>query len=269
MRRPFGTICRLSGNGKKLFEENCFIRQFFISSFDDCVKNIDQLQRKKNIKTAIIVFDLDGTLIDTSDDIVASINHTRNQFGLKPFPKKEAMKSIGQGFDNLIRMSLDRFGKDDGIVTIAKKVFTDHYIEHITDNSFPYDGITDALEILTSKGFSLCIATNKEIAMTEKLLLSLDIYKYFDIIVAGGMGISLKPEPDMIYKIQKDTNAITDRIAVVGDAWTDIQSARRAGCKSVLAQWGFKNTKGEKADFNASSPRHLIGIAENLFSDNQ
>lgn len=221
----------------------------------------------KTNKSGIIVFDLDGTLVDTSDDLVASINYTRNQFGLKPLLKNDAMESIGQGFDNLIRTSLEKSGEDDNIVKKAKKVFSEHYIEHITDNSLPYDGIIEALETFISKGFSACIATNKEMQMTNKLLISLGVFRYFDLIVAGGMGIPLKPEPDMIIKISNDKNIPMERIALVGDAWTDIQSARKAGCKSILALWGFKNTKGEEADFIASSPTDLVGIAENLFSD--
>lgn len=214
-----------------------------------------------------VIFDLDGTLVDTSDDLVGSINYLRNTLGLESLPKEEAMKAVGQGFDHLVRTSLENRFCDEISISRAKTVFSEHYINHIADNSLPYEGIISTLECLKDLQISLCIATNKENIMTKILLDSLGMTHYFDLIISGGMGFPLKPDPAMIKEIAIKKNTDTNRIVLIGDAWTDITSAKNAGCISILACWGFNDTRGEAADFSASSPLEVVKIVSGLIKN--
>ncbi len=211
-------------------------------------------------KIQAVIFDLDGTLIDTSDDIVASINFLRKHYGLDHLCKKDAMKAVGQGFDYLIRTSLAELNLKEPQINFAKDFFSKHYMEHIADNSRPYEGIRTALKSLKKKNYSLCVATNKEKAMTEKILNFFSLGKYFDIKLAGGMGFSLKPNPAMILEITEKKALDKNRTVIIGDSWADILSAKNAGCISILAQWGFNDTRGYKADFTASYPLDLVAF---------
>lgn len=211
-------------------------------------------------KIQAVIFDLDGTLIDTSDDIVASINFLRKHYGLDNLCKKDAMKAIGQGFDYLIRTSLTGLNFPGSEISFAKDLFSEHYMEHIADNSRPYEGIQTVLETLKKKKYPLFIATNKEIVMTEKILNFFDLDKYFDQKLAGGMGFSLKPDPAMILEITEKKAIDKNHTVFIGDSWADIIAAKNACCLSILALWGFNDTRGYKADFTALHPPDLIDL---------
>lgn len=204
-----------------------------------------------------VFFDLDGTLVNTSEDIVNSINHTRLNFSLCEFSLEEGVEKIGLGFETLLKRSLDEITPDEDILKEARKIFIDYYLQHITDYSHPYSGIEDVLSFLKDLNIIQCIITNKHISSSEKLLEELNLRSYFKVVKGGGCGLELKPAPDMIEDAGKNIGYPPDDIIMIGDSWTDISSAEQAGCLSILVNWGFKDIRGYKPDYSVENPEHL------------
>ncbi len=204
-----------------------------------------------------VFFDLDGTLVNTAEDIVNSINHTRLNYSLCELSLEKGVEKIGLGFETLLKRSLEEISPDEDLLKEARKIFLDYYLQHITDNSQPYSGIEDVLSFLKKKNITQCIITNKHISYSEKLLEELNLRSYFDVIRGGGCGLMLKPAPDMIIDTGKNIGYHPSDIIMIGDSWTDISSAEQAGCLSILVNWGFKDIRGYKPDYSAENPEHL------------
>jgi len=197
----------------------------------------------------VIIFDLDGTLIDSRKDLTKAVNLTRAHYKLLPLSLETVCGFIGNGARKLIERSLPENIDIDDAMPIMKKF----YYAHMTDETKLYPGVLEGLEKLVASGRKLAVITNKPDKAAKIVLKELGVAKYFDEIMGGGCGHPLKPEPDALLYFVKKWNADIKASWMVGDHYTDLESGARAGMKCCWASYGFGDPKGLAYDFNAKS----------------
>jgi phosphoglycolate phosphatase len=188
-----------------------------------------------------IVFDLDGTLVDTAPDLVSALNYVLDREGLPPVPLASARNMIGAGARKLIERGLDAEGR----VMTAKDIdrltadFIDRYAEHIADASRPFEGLERALDDLTARGFRLAVCTNKLEWLSKRLLDELQLSARFAAICGGDtFGVS-KPDPAILQQTVARAGGELASTIMVGDSGTDIGVARRAGIPVIAVSFGY------------------------------
>ncbi len=203
----------------------------------------------------VIIFDLDGTLIDSRKDLTKAINLTREYYKLPPLDLDTVCGFIGNGARKLVKRSFKGTGVDiDDALPRNKK----YYMEHIADETVLYPGVREGLQELVGTGRKLAVITNKPDEAAKLLLEKLDVAKYFDEIMGGGCGHPLKPEPDALLYFAEKWNADVKESWMVGDHYTDLESGTRAGMKCCWASYGFGDPKGLTYDLDAKSFAELV-----------
>ncbi|MCK4983828.1 MAG: HAD-IIIA family hydrolase [Victivallaceae bacterium] len=197
----------------------------------------------------VIIFDLDGTLIDSRQDLTTAVNLTREFYNLPPLSLETVCSYIGNGARKLIERSLPENINIEDALPIMKK----HYYAHLTDETKLYPGVLEGLQKLVATGRKLAVITNKPDAAAKIVLKELGIAEYFDEIMGGGCGHPLKPEPDALLYFAKKWNADVEKSWMVGDHYTDLESGARAGMKCCWASYGFGDPKGLAYDLDAKS----------------
>lgn len=190
----------------------------------------------------MIVFDLDGTLLDTLEDLKNSVNHALNA---KKYPIRSlehVRKSIGNGVSKLVERCLPvSYTKEEH--QEALNIFTDHYQVHAFDNTKPYDGVLELLTKLKKDGFLLAVATNKIQSVAERLI-HLFYPGLFDIVVGDQEGLKKKPEPDMINLIRRKFSLKEEDCLYIGDTEVDRQTALNSHVDYLIETYGYR-TKEE------------------------
>jgi phosphoglycolate phosphatase len=191
--------------------------------------------------TGIVVFDLDGTLVDTAPDLVNALNCVLNREGLASVPVDSARKAIGAGARRLIERGLELEGRsmapDD--VTRLTHDFIDHYAAHIADASRPFDGLEAALDDLSGRGYRFAVCTNKLEWLSKLLLDQLGLSSRFSAICgADTFGVS-KPDPVILQQTVARAGGQLSSAIMVGDAGPDIGVARRAGIPVIGVEFGY------------------------------
>src|SRR4051795_7106725 len=208
-----------------------------------------------------VVFDLDGTLVDTAPDLINALNFVLAREGLPVVPLKSARNMIGAGARKLIERGLELDGRQAGIDDITRLTndFIDHYAAHIADESRPFEGLEDALDQLASRGYRLAVCTNKLEWLSKLLLDELDLSSRFSAICgADTFGVS-KPDPAILQQTVARAGGRLASTVMVGDAGADIGVARRANVPVVGVDFGY--TDVPMADLK---PDRLIGHMSEL-----
>ena len=205
----------------------------------------------------LVVFDMDGTLIDTQHDITASINHVRAQhYGLPPLQSSFVVEAINREERNLADLFYHTLHYEDA----AKALFETHYYEQCIQSPRLYEGIKGVLEALKERKIALSVATNAPSPFAKRMMAHLGIDAYFDCIVGADMVEVPKPNPQMLHKIFEyygfDPKAHLGYM--VGDNSKDIGVAANAGIASIFATWGF-SSEG-KGDHVCHHPLDLLKI---------
>jgi len=204
----------------------------------------------------LFVFDFDGTLSDTSTDIATSVRLTQEHFGVSLMDKKEIIKHVGYGAKHLIEETVADFGVD---IEEAFSYYKECYFEHCVDVSVPYDGVTNTLKAIVSRGDKACLFTNKPLKITMKSLEAFEIKDYFSGIFCPENLTKKKPDPEGILKSIELTGASLENTFMVGDSLPDILAARAAGVKVIGCLYGLGNKDDlEKADKTIKSIREII-----------
>ena len=200
------------------------------------------------MKYNTVIFDLDGTLLNTLEDLGDSVNHALKSFGYPERTYEEVRRFVGNGIKELMFKAVPK-GTD----------------EETAHKTAPYDGIIELLETLKSNGFKLGIVSNKY----DFGVKNLNKYYFKDLIpVAIGEreGVRRKPAPDTVLTAMKELNAQKESTLYVGDSGSDMITAQNTGVKGVGVTWGFRDAKSLKesgADFLVDSPAQLLDIAQN------
>ena len=190
-----------------------------------------------------IVFDLDGTLIDTAPDLVDTLNAVFAREGWPPVPYATARNQIGGGARAMIARGIAA----EGIAVAPQKLdqlfadFIAHYSEHIADRSQSFPGVTDALDVLASGGCRFAVCTNKLERLSVKLLRQLKLADRFAAICGQDTFGIQKPDPDVLRRTIAAAGGSTPHAVMIGDSATDIRTARAAGIPVIAVDFGYSD----------------------------
>lgn len=188
----------------------------------------------------IIIFDLDGTLVDSGDNIAAAINHTRASFGLSPLARDYVLDNINRDDIN----AADVFYGTKSFTEEQRAIFEPYYYEICAQNVRFYEKIDFFLDEFRANGFKMAVATNGKTEFAKKILDSLDISNYFDAIIGTDRVALPKPNPEMLLKALDGMGADDDAsVIMVGDSIKDVKAARAIKIPSVVVEWGFGKDK--------------------------
>jgi phosphoglycolate phosphatase len=190
---------------------------------------------------ATIVFDLDGTLVDTAPDLVRALNHAIALEGAEPISIEETRSMIGAGARALLARGLSarRRNLPDERFEELHRAFLDHYEAHIADHSRPFDGTLAALDRLRDAGYGLAICTNKIERLAKKLVGLLDLDRYFRVVVGGDSYDKQKPDPKPLMGAIGRAGGNGLPAILVGDSATDLWTAQAAGIPLIGVTFGY------------------------------
>lgn len=215
------------------------------------------------MKYDTVIFDLDGTLLNTLEDLCDSLNDVLFREGYLPRTLDEVRRFVGNGVRRLVEQSLPDRTCDDEINRICS-LFVQHYEKNMQNKTRPYDGIMELLSYLKKSGCKTAIVSNKFDAAVKELA-----EKYFpdmiDLAVGETQDIRRKPAPDIIYKIVAELNSDIKRTVLVGDSETDVLTAKNACITCIGVSWGFRTRnilESNGADFIIDKPEQLIKIIQ-------
>ncbi|MDD5676472.1 MAG: HAD-IA family hydrolase [Kiritimatiellae bacterium] len=196
------------------------------------------------MKRQVLIFDLDGTLIDSRRDLAAGINLMRRHYGLLPLPVETVTGFVGEGIRNLVTRSLADapFAVD---LEESVRLDTKFYRQHLHDDTVLYPGVREGLDCLAAAGHALALLTNKPGAASREILRHFEIEALFASIIGGDSGIPLKPEPEAVFAILRTVNGTPANTWMIGDNHTDIAVAHRAGIHSIFTAYGFGKLRAE------------------------
>ena len=212
----------------------------------------------------LIIFDLDGTLINTIDDLGQACNHALAACGFPTHKIEDYPRLVGNGINKLIERALPEEHRNEQTVLRLREFFVPYYDAHNCDLTRPYDGIPELLHTLKAEGHYLAVASNKYQAATEKIVAQL-FPGIFDIVLGERENIPRKPDPQIVYDILStlNTQLSTTNCLYVGDSLVDAETAKAADLPFVACTWGFC-TKEQLATANPNymitHPLELINI---------
>lgn len=205
----------------------------------------------------IAIFDMDGTLIDSGQDITVSINHVRKEcYGLEPLTVRAVIDAINAPSRNLAEIFYEMQSYEDR----ARQAFEAHYYDQCIQNVVSYDGIREILEHFADSGLSMGVATNAPGLFARRMLGHLQLSDYFSLIVGADDVETPKPHPQMLQKVLDHHGYIsgTDNAWMIGDNSKDMEAAAQLGIPGIFAGWGF-SSQGE-GNYFADHPKELLRI---------
>jgi phosphoglycolate phosphatase len=217
-----------------------------------------------------VVFDLDGTLVDTAPDLIKALNFVLDREGLPPVPLHSARNMIGAGARRLIERGLEVEGRVATPADITRLTgdFIDYYAAHIADGSRPFEGLEDALDDLAGRGYQFAVCTNKLEWLSKRLLDQLGLSARFAAICgADTFGVS-KPDPVILQQTVARAGGQLASTVMVGDAGPDVGVARRAGVPVICVEFGYTDVPVAdlKPDLLIGHMRDLPAAIESLMA---
>ena len=208
-----------------------------------------------------VFFDLDGTLVDTLDDLTNAINTALTQFDQPKLSREESRLLIGNGGHAFVSGALppDRQDLHDDVLGAMWKSYRDNNFA----NSRIYDGMTETIEGLRQRGVGVAVVTNKDQAFAEKMLEQFFGGEFFDYIAGIGADGIVKPDPASTLKALDSMGILPQECLFVGDSDVDINTARAAGIRSVGVSWGFRGRielEAANADIVIDSPGEILDL---------
>jgi len=189
--------------------------------------------------TPLVIFDLDGTLIDSKQDLCNSVNATREAMGLARLPDDLVASYVGNGAPVLIRRAMGDSASEEQ-VKMALAYFLGYYREHMLDSTVPYDGVMECLEALAAAGAKMAVLTNKPVRFSTDLVRGLGMGDFFFQVYGGNSFEEKKPHPIGIHTLIKEAQAEPGHTWMVGDSSTDVLTARNAKVKAVGVTYGLQ-----------------------------
>lgn len=214
-----------------------------------------------------ILFDLDGTLVDTAPDLANSLNAVRQEKGLEPLPLATIRPSVSLGGNAMVKLAFGLEENDDGFEDI-RSAFLQHYYENIVNESVLFEDMELVLKHIEDNELQWGIVTNKSEWLTTPLVNEMDLNKRAACIVCGDTTEHRKPHPAPLLHACKQMNAEPENTLYIGDAERDIEAGRRAGTKTLVALYGYIETKDNpdswQADGYVNSPIEIIDAIANI-----
>ncbi|MBQ6572512.1 MAG: HAD-IA family hydrolase [Alistipes sp.] len=212
------------------------------------------------MENQLIIFDLDGTLLNTIGDLAVGCDHMLSLRGLPTHSYEEYCTFVGNGIMRLVERALPEELRTEEYVKAARRDFVEFYIDNIDNHTVPYEGMVELVEQLQTKGAKLAVASNKFQAGTEKL-----IRKFFPTIewveICGNReGVPLKPDTALVDMIIEKAGVERKNCTMMGDSAVDIQTARNAAIRSVGVSWGFRS----REELEQAGADHIADTVEEL-----
>lgn len=207
-----------------------------------------------------IIFDLDGTLLDTLEDLMDSVNYAMEKYGFPLHTIEEIRSFVGNGAPKLIERSIPQ-GKENPSYDAVLAAFKEHYAAHCEDKTNPYAGIMELLAKLKDKGYRMAVVSNKFDGAVKRLC-----EKYFGGYLEAAIGesadVKRKPAPDTVYRALRELSCDNSRAVYVGDSEVDIQTAKNASLPCISVTWGFRTVGQLKAA--GADEKLMIGHPQEL-----
>jgi phosphoglycolate phosphatase len=189
-----------------------------------------------------IIFDLDGTLVDTRADLALAVNLTRAELGLPTLPEAQVVAYVGEGMLSLLTRALP---EAPHLLEQALPVYQRQYSAHLLDHACLYPGVASALARFNRLGLPLMVVTNKHRAFTDPILEGLGLSRFMATVVGGGDCHGLKPDPAPLVLALERAGCAAAGSWMVGDHFTDLEAGRRAGLQRCFCRYGFGDPHGE------------------------
>jgi phosphoglycolate phosphatase len=186
----------------------------------------------------LIVFDLDGTLIDSRRDLADSANALLATFDAAPIPDDAVVAMVGEGARRLVGRVLDAAGVTTD-VDVALERFLAIYDRRLTNHTRLYEGVAETVGALADRGVAMAVLTNKPQAPSDRLLDHFGLARHFIGVIGGDTAHGRKPDPGGLSALMREAGEPPDATLMVGDSWVDIETARRAGARACFADYGF------------------------------
>lgn len=215
---------------------------------------------------SLVIFDLDGTLLNTIDDLAAATNNALQTLGYPTHGLWVYPSMVGNGVAKLIERALPQEARTEKIMTDALAAFKAYYNDHCCDATKPYPGIEELLADLTARGINLAVTSNKYNEAVEKIISHYFPNANFRAILGNTEGMPRKPDPSIVFKALSMCPTPKADVLYVGDSGVDMETARRACVESVGVTWGFRSIQELQqayADHIVSTPAQILDLAEN------
>jgi phosphoglycolate phosphatase len=195
-------------------------------------------------KPAMVLIDVDGTLVDSVPDLAYCVDEMMKQLGMPTHGDAKVREWVGNGVERLVRRAL--IGKlegepDDALYEQAFPIFMELYTENTSKRSFLYPGVKQGLEYLKSEGYKMGCVTNKAAQFTEPLLQDLGVYDYFSIVISGDTLEKKKPDPMPLLHAAEFFKVEPEQALMIGDSISDVKAARAAGFRIVCMTYGYNH----------------------------
>lgn len=208
----------------------------------------------------LVIFDLDGTLLNTIADLALSTNYALNKLGYPTHEVEAYNFMVGNGINKLFERALPEGEKTEENVLRIRKEFVPFYDMHNADESRPYPGIPELLSHLQDAGIQVAVASNKYQAATQKLIAHYFPTIKFTAVFGQRDGVNVKPDPTIVFDILKIANIEKNDVLYVGDSGVDMQTAANAGVTACGVTWGFR-PRAELEEFN---PAYIVDSAKEI-----
>lgn len=208
----------------------------------------------------LVIFDLDGTLLNTIADLANSTNYALKVLGYTIHEPDKYNFMVGNGINKLFERALPDGEKTEENVLRVRQEFVPYYDQHNADKSRPYPGVTELLETLQTAGMQLAVASNKYQTATEKLIAHYFPNIKFTAVFGQREGIPVKPDPIIVKEILQIAKVQEEETLYVGDSGVDMQTAINAGVTSCGVTWGFR----PRTELESFHPDHIVDNAEEI-----
>lgn len=213
-----------------------------------------------------VIFDLDGTLLKTIDDLAAATNHALRTLGFPTHGLWVYPDMVGNGVAKLIERALPDDARTDKNINDALAAFKEYYNDHCCEATVPYPGIPELLKELSDKGVSLAVTSNKYQHAVSKIIEHYFPDINFKAVLGNVDGMPRKPDPSIVFKALSLCPTPKADVLYVGDSGVDMETARRACVESVGVSWGFRpilELKEAYADHIISTPSQILDLLDN------
>jgi len=214
----------------------------------------------------LVIFDLDGTLIDSRLDLVHSVNAALRHIGRPELPEDVIASYVGDGAPILIQRALGGEAVDDSLVSKGLEFFLSYYREHKLDHTTVYSGIADALSAIqkSQNGVprKMAVLSNKPVIPSRAIVEALGLGRFFSQVYGGNSFATKKPEPEGVRTLLEEHGAQPDQAVIVGDSHVDIRTGRNAGLHTIGVTYGFAphTLEDEPPDVLVDSPREFADV---------
>ena len=215
----------------------------------------------------LAIFDLDGTLLNTIEDLGYAANHALQAHGYPTHSIASYPFFVGNGVRRLIERVLPEDARTEATIDRLLVTFKEYYNDHNTDYTKPYEGIPELLSLLSSRGVAIAVASNKYQAATEKLISHFFPTLSFIAVEGQKEGVQVKPDPSIVFEILAKAKTPKADTIYIGDSGVDMETARRACVDSVGVTWGFRPEK-ELVENHADTIVNSPGDIEKLVFSN-